>query len=264
MTCPVVLAINEIRGGGIYDDTAENDCLIKIGGSDSLHQYVCDNMSFYIMTRKLDLARFELSMPDQSACEKKYHDMFNDIIDLDYSQVYQKLISGTVKKKFLYNQFIQMVEVISLLENTLDSKIEKMCKLGKPINVSIPDITFLPNIDELIMYRPDILTITTNKIIDYINNLNINSILKSPITSKVDRVPAFAGDVPVMTNKINVEAGKGQTNKDILLSMHAILSRELVVAEHVRNVEKYHCIVINYLNKVYDICRQIIDGISEC
>lgn len=102
MSCPVVQAIKEIRGAGLYKDDPEESAenVIKLGGEGD--EFVCDDMTFYMMARKMELARFELSKPDFAQCKSKYARMFKDVVGNDYSQLYKKIIDKALKKKFLY------------------------------------------------------------------------------------------------------------------------------------------------------------------
>lgn len=257
--CPVVKAIGEIRGGGIYSDDAEetNNNLIKIGGSDSEVEFVCDDMSFYIMSRKMELARFELSKPNLAVIEAKYNAMFRDVVGIDYSALYTRIIDRALKKKYIYDQFVQLVDLLGSMEQTIAAKVDALGRKGQPINISLPDIFLLPHVDTLIVYRPDILADTMNKIIDYVNKININALLKEPLNIHIPRVEKFAGSPPDMKTKIE-PVQSTSSPEEFLAGMHKILDQELVVAKYIQEIEKYQCEVINHVNKVYDACKKII------
>ncbi|SIP86076.1 Hypothetical protein PACV_363 [Pacmanvirus A23] len=261
MTCPVVAAIKEIRGAGLYsDDDSQN--MIKLGGSDAEVSMICDEMSFYIMVRKMDMARFELSKPNDVQCKLKYAKMFKNIAGRDYAAIYALLIDSVLKKKFMYNQFVELVNLIGKMEELIEIKVLEVGKAGKSINVTIPDIFLLPNIDMLIIYRPDILEATINKIIDYINKLNVNSLISTNVQTGVKLVEKFTADRPDMDTVVT-KIENAYTVEEYLAKMKEILEHEMRVADYVRLVEKYQCTVINHLNSVYDICKKIINGLLD-
>lgn len=252
--CPVVVAIESIRGGFYGGETqcGENN-LVKLGGSDSSSEFICDDMTFYMMQRKMELARFELSRPDAEQQKIKCISMFRDTSDATYYQIYVRLIDRALKKKYIYDQFVQMIDLIDEMEQLVAARVELAGRKGIPINISIPNIFFLPHIDQVIIYRPDVLADTINKIIDYMNNLNLNAILKTPIMNKIAHVDKFTGQLD-MTARIDAVDGT-------LEGMHSALNKELEVATYIREIEKYQCGVINHVNNVYDKCKKIIDSL---
>lgn len=257
MTCPVVRVIREIRGSGLYDDDNSSN-VIKLGGADN--EFICDDMTFYITVRKMEFARFELSRPDYAACKQFYAKKFKNIVNIDYSQLYKRIIDDALKKKFLYRQFVDLVEIMGEIEQMVELKVIKSARKGLPINISIPDIFILPHIDQLIIYRTDILAQTMNKIIDYVNKINVNTMLSEPVISNIQHVPAFTGDVPVMTTQIPELTASNAD--EYITGMQSILNHEMVVANYIHSIEKYQCSVINHLNQVYIICKKIIAGLA--
>jgi hypothetical protein len=262
MTCPVVAAIREIRGAGLYKDDCEEspDDVIKLGGNNTDIEFVCDDMTFYMMTRRMELARFELSKPDFAQCKAKYTRMFKNIVGIDYSTLYTRIINQALKKKFLYKQFVELVELIGETEQLIEIKVNSAARRGVPINISIPDIILLPHIDQLIIYRTDILCATMNKIINYMNKINVNSLLSEPVNSNIPQIKPFAVTPPDMKTQIpEIDATDAD---EFLAGMKRTLEHEMAVASYIREVEKYQCGVINHVNMAYDVCKKIIDGIQ--
>lgn len=255
MTCPVVKAISEIRGAGLFidDDTSS---IIKLGGNQSNCEIVFDDMLFYMNSRKLELARFELSKPSMSDCETKAKKFYGGIT---YSELYSKLIDTVFKKKYMYEQFVRLVDLISDMEKLIEKKVEYISGMGKPLNITIPDIILLPHIDKLIIYRPDVLNNTTNKIIDYVNKININTIIDNPVRINVKPVDKF------VMRDMNTEIPNitGRNPDEILKSMHQSLEHELNVCKYLHEIEKYQCNVINRLNDVFDVCNRLVSELTK-
>jgi len=106
----------------------------------------------------------------------------------------------------------------------------------------------------------DILCATMNKIIDYTNKINVNSILTEPVNSNISQIKPFAVTPPDMKTMIpEVDAADAD---EFLAAMKKTLEHEMVVANYIREVEKYQCGVINHINSVYDICKKIIAGMQ--
>jgi hypothetical protein len=275
--CPIVSAIREIRGGGgdgsasaggdaggdgdgstpIYFDGAEetSERVIKVGGADSA-EIVCDHVMFYMMSRKMALARFEMAHPEPRECAKVAAEMFRGIAGEDYETAYPRIVDAAISRSHLYNQFVGLIDLIGQLDEFILARVSAAAKAGKPINVSLPNIVFLPHIDQLIIYRPDVLERAMNRIIDYMRALNINSILTEPVHCELEHIPRFAVLAPDMTTLI--PAITGRTTDEFLEKMHAVLKHEMRVASYVAEIEKYHCDVINHMNAVYDIIKKMI------
>lgn len=254
--CPVVETIKEIRGSGLWIEDDDQENIIKLGGSESNTSIVCDNVAFYMMTKKMDFARFKLSKPNYNACKSKYHKDFKKITGT-YAEVYTRLIDNVLKKNYMYTQFTDLVDLIYNMELLIVSRVESESRAGHNINISLPDIILLPHIDKLIIYRPDILTETINKLINYINKVNINSIIKDNIRADIPNVEKFDKKLDMATKIISREDEPGDA-EEYITEMNILLDQEMIVADYVREIEKYHCIVINYLNKVYDVCKKLI------
>jgi len=258
MQCPIVIAINEIRVGGYYKDEDSDVNVIKIGGNDSPIEFVCDEVGYYIMSRKMELARFELSNPNHEATNLKYRLSFGWMIPSDYSQLYTRIIDRAIKKDYLYNQFVQLVNLIGEMEEFIITSVAAAGRAGKVINVSLPDIILMPHIDQIIVYRPDVLMATINKIISYINRLNITSLLGEPVQKNIEMVTPFTGIPPCMSTQVISKAVVFDSAEKYLKSMHELLAHEIIVADYVQKVENYQCGVINKMNSIYDVCKKII------
>ncbi len=252
--CPVVKAIREIRGAGLCDD--DDTQTVKLGGSDAQIEYVCDDVSFYITTRKMTLARFELSRPTMQECVHKYHELFRADYT-DYAAIYAHIVEHALEKKYMYRQFVQLVDLLENINQPILRRVDNLARQGKPVNISLPDIIFLPHVDQIIAYRPDILEHTINKIIDYVNRINIDSLIPSHARANIKHVGPFTA-AEQLDMSISIEPIDATTPAEYMEQMNALLNHEITVAKYVNGIEKYQCMVINHMNKIYDFCKKIM------
>lgn len=262
--CPVVVCMDEIRGGGFYADDCEttSDRAFKIGGSDTA-VHILDDVAYYISSRKMALARFELAGPmgtgpTPADILRTYKRMFGDIVGRDYTQLYTLIVDRALAKQHIYSQFTRAVDLMAEIENLISMRVERLAVLGSPsLNMSLPDIFLLPHIDRVIMYRPDVLAHTVNKIIDWVNKLEVSCLLPAPVRSNIGPVKPFAATPPPMDTVIEPVAAP------TIADLRATLAQEMVVAAYVHKVEEYQCYVINHMNAVFDLLHKLAAGLSD-
>lgn len=215
------------------------------------------------MKKKLELARFELTKPNEIQCHDKMNSMFRDIYGLNYSQIYKKLIDKLLAKKHMYEQFTQLIILINDMEKYLMTRIFVARKSNTAINISLPTITIPPYIDQIILYDPEALTTIINEIIDYINELNINSILRNTNQIRVKKMDNFTTE---KTNPCEYTITisypeEFNTIDEYIKEMHKLLNHEMLIVEYIMDIEKYHCEVINHINLVFDKCKIIVNDL---
>jgi hypothetical protein len=255
MTCPVVETIQQIYGSGAFED--EDDVgTVKLGGSDV--EYVMNEMGYYMMLRRIELARFELSKPTPEACAAKYKKMFSGMVGMTYSQLRVRLIDD-VLGPHMYNQFIKIVDLIGQLEELIVARADTYAKTGRAVNISLPDIIWSPHIDRLIMYDPSALEYAMGRLVDYMNKLNVNSMLKTPISARIPPPPKMATTAALSDTAQTIVGGPRVCTLD---AMKEVLEQEMEVAQYVREIEKYHCRVLAYSGTIYDFCASIVADLS--
>lgn len=260
MSCPVVDAIKSIRGGFYSTESGfSDDSLVKIGGKER----VCDDVKFYAMKRQLEFARFKLSKPDKQQCEAKYQLMFDGVIGRSYGQLYSMLADKLFKH--LYEQFIILVDLIGEMEKLIANYIQIIAKLSQfrsSINVSLPDIIFLPDTDVTIMRSPDELSEIVNRIICYVNNIDINAIIKEPISVQIEKVPKYVGNrINLQDEETIAEKVSPMDDNHPIYLLEETLKHEMVVIDALLDAEKYHCGVINRMSDIIDKCKMIIESL---
>jgi hypothetical protein len=249
--CPVVKIIKEYQGA----DEESSARVIKLGGSDGPEQ-VFDDISFYMMSRKMELARFELGRPSLAECEAKYHKMFHDSIG-DYAELYPRMIDRAMTRGHIYTQFTRLVNLLGQLEELIVARVESVARAGGPVNVSLPDIFLMPHVDQLIIYRPDVLRATMNNIIGYVNRVDIGSIMRTPVRASIPLVEPFTGVLPAG----KITPTRATTPEEYLTEMKKILDCESEIVDYISRVEEYQVRVINHVNMVYDHVRALVNGL---
>lgn len=259
MSCPVVEVIKEIRGGGIYIENDETHD-VMIGGNDTGITFVCDEMSYYITLRKMEFARFELSRPDLVSCERRYNLQWREYTGITYAVVYDKLIKKIAKNNLLYNQFTGLINLIHNMEETINAKILALSYSGKAINISLPSVILLPNVDELIYTHPDTLMDAVNKLTNYINQINLKSISRDCELAKVEKLQSIT--LPKLDmNKTFDSSPDLATPDEYIDCMKKLLASEMTIANYIRLIEEYHCKVIVHMNKLFDACKKLTNCI---
>ena len=238
MSCPVVVAIGEIYGSGVSD---ESQNVIKVGSYD----VIVDEMSFYIAQRKLSLARLELRKPSDDVITKFYHANYAKFAAVTYKDVFMAIYPPNTH---LYNKFTALIDLLGCLEDTLQSYVLTL-RHGTAITLSLPSLMLLPLIDRLIMYNHNALTQTVNKIVDYINRFSIHR----DVSESVPHILPF-----IMSLDMTKQMPAPTTHT--IASMHAILDDELIVATYARALEKYQVDAYNHMDKIFVICEKIIDN----
>ena len=269
-TCPVVKVIREIHGAGLADEDTGRVALAwqsqsrrKRGGAEDnddgtiSKSVVMDEVAFYITMRKMELARFELSAPSVTACAAKYRSMFRDTIDVTYSELYTRLVDKVVGHT-MRDRFVRLIDMLGDMESLIIIKADMLARDGRAINVSLPDMCVGPSV--AIVHQPEVLCAAANIIIDYVNNIRIDSLLRTPTgPSRIPHIAAYSGPTPDMTTAVSSIVAS--TAAGYMAGMQKILSHEVELAMYVRDVEAYHCKVINHLGAVFVVCDQLIDGL---
>jgi hypothetical protein len=258
-TCPLVVAIGKIRGGGLYTDDEEqnNNNIVTVGGNGDT-EYICDDTSYWINLRLIETARFEISKPSLDLCKRKFQRMYGDYKGKTREYIYTKIIAESQMKKLMYKQFIALVESLVKLDDWLLAKVDDNARKGKPINITVPDIMLLPHVDVEIIYKPEVLTSTMNSILQYMSKLNINSLLKDPLTIEFGSVPDFNPVNSVNMNDIIPYPDKLTSADDYLTAMKKLSDFEIETAKYVQDIEKYHCEVISKVNCVFHAMQKIM------
>jgi hypothetical protein len=206
----------------------------------------------------MELARFELARPSAELARVRSGRMFHTA-DKTYGDVYVRILDR-VFRRYIYDDFVQLVDLLGDLEGLIIQRVEVLAREGRPINVSLPDFFLLPDVDKAIIYDPNTLHKTINLIIDYVNALGIDALLPDPHRVKIAPLEQFAGKAPDMQTKLQL--APTDTSNDTLIWMKKRLTQELEVAEYVREIEGYHCAAISRVQEIRAVCSGLVDKMS--
>lgn len=275
MSCPVKQAIKEIRGSGIVDDAEwkvaylrgigpehghyamypeeykpsghVNLSRVEGGTATPLAMYICDDTAFYITTRKIMLARFELEegMPEQ--CEAFIAANLAHLPGRSRQDIAVGLIES-ILQDHVKTQLMALAALLDQLEQYLLAKIEVAARSGKKFKVSIPNLAFDVEIDAGAAHDLPRLQWTLNSIITYVNNLHLGDLVagKPPQIAPLEDPPQLSGADMIVAR----DGGVAE-----------LVGEELDILEYVRAVEQYRCRAIGKMNEIYDVCRGLIDGL---
>jgi hypothetical protein len=258
-TCPVVDTIKNIKSGGLYtdydgssdDDTNSTNNTIKVGGEGK--EYVCDNVSYVTNLRLIDYARFKLARPSLEEYAEKFTQLFDhlltksDELSVSYNRIYLDIIERSLMWKYIHEQFIKIVQMIGLLEKHLLKQVIS----GKNYNISLPSLIIPPDANVKIIYSPGLLTIFVNKIINYVNGLNIPGVVKK----KVAAIESFTDDIDL--NK-NITFKLPKTIDEYDSTIRKLLDAEVEITIYLHKLELYHCKIINATNELFAQCKLIL------
>lgn len=241
--CPVVAAIREIRGAGLDDIDGDGGRTVIIGG----HARVVDEVAFYMMTAKLELARFELSAPGPAAIAR-FATSHQWTTPTDTRAVYERVIRQTVGRSGLVEQLDAVETMLFQLAELVMTRVDQLSAEGKPIDVSIPG--HMPAITPDVLYRPDLLAEVVRGLITWVDHLSIDSIIQRPprpdgIGLSIPLTPPS----PPEPKKINAV---GKSSPATMADLRARHNAEMEVCELVRGVETFHCSVITALEHIIE------------
>lgn len=222
--CPIRKAFDDIRTGGYYDENCiESSAQIAyVGGA----EYICDGAIYYLMQQKILRARAKAAGNILTPPSGTFVSNYNRIM---------KIINlPTIE------QIHKVTSIITMCEELILKKIR-----NDAANISLPQLM----IGEI--NSPSQLQYTVNSICDYMNRLNINSILNVPSNLiRIEKFHEFIAEIPDVKGLIP------------LGDIDAAFDAEEKIILYCAEVEKYHCEACNHLGKVVDNCQQIVMGLQ--
>lgn len=172
MSCPIKIAINEIKTGGFCDSTCP-------------HDHVCDNAIYYLMQRKIQKARAEASgdvpsLPTTTFAGRTFASQYAEIMS-----------------KCSPMQFDNTMSVITMMEELILKKL-----YIRSANVSLPSLVLVIPTD----FSPQQMHKTVNDIGNYINKIciGIRSLLKND-PGHVETFAEFGTKTPDMSTTLTLE-----------------------------------------------------------
>lgn len=273
LQCPVRRAINEIRGGmsgnNNNDNTGEDDNLINGGldwtGSfdevnDADTQIVCDNIDYYVTSRKLEFARNELNY---NAGLIKLNQFITKSTTPDvktFGELWQ-CISKQLQKNYIREKFVTVVDRIHAIEQFVlvaarkkqTNGVSQTNGLSQSLGLSLPTIVFDTNDLAGVQYKPNILWFNIIAILQYFRELNINAFLSTPFKpiaeSLVTNITPPTIEYPPNTLLI--------IPNDIP-SSHKRFEQEMIVAQYIQSMEKLQCAACKLFDNILMVTQEVV------
>lgn len=170
MSCPIKIAINEIKTGGLCDSTCP-------------HDHICDNAIYYLMQRKIQKARAEASGNTSIIPAFAGH---------TFASQYAEIMS-----KCSPIQFDNTISMITMMEELILKKL-----YTRSANVSLPSLVLVIPSE----FSPPQIHKTVNDIGNYINKIciGIRSLLKND-PGRVETFAEFSAEIPDMSTVLTME-----------------------------------------------------------
>ena len=121
--CPIISTIKEIHGSGIYIDEVPDAQILILGGNDKIIQYVCDEASYHLSVRMIQVARAkfehnvssisssisssittELISNDTNTNTNIIDELFNHLKDKSQEEIFSDIVGNLSIKKHLCNK----------------------------------------------------------------------------------------------------------------------------------------------------------------
>lgn len=225
-TCPIRVTINEIKGGNSNYDEINVPVIFGAGGE----QRVCDEVNYYYNTRKIARARAQINGTTFPMGTTK-----------TFGEFYVETIETVLPTKDLYKKFADIINAIATLE-------QKIRLTKHTTNITLPTLRFTPHADKLILFRPELLATSINKLISYFKTLRINSILTStPPLFDVTPMNIAKIVLPPSTTKFSLEPDTR-------------FAEENEIIQQLVEVENQQAIACNKLDQMHTYVAQLIDG----
>ena len=238
-TCPISVAIREIRGG---HNREENDDInvVAIGGANT-HELVCDDVAYYITRRKIAFARAEVAKLNNVVVPP-----VNTFVGKTYRDVAAEILAEIPRR--LYDQLVATCDIIARIEDLLSRVV---CGGKNPINITMCSLCdgVLDSIheDPRRLFNAETAFGIALQICMHVSACDINVLLTSPLVTRVV-MPTEPQITPIdLATRID-DPGPAQ---------------EMIVAEYLRTVEDYHCVLIRSLSSVHTMCDEIVNKLKR-
>lgn len=241
--------------GGANED---NDIdLVVVGGEDDTElAYVCDDSAYYINLRRVELAQFEASKPTAAQIAAKFQTMFGYMMNSKRLVSFKHIINQSQTKQLVYQQLSRLAGLIDRLNELLVVKVMQAAAAGNSaaLSVSLPDIDIIPSIDRGLIYDTLVMDSAIEAILQYMRELNVDPLLKSPLKTTGDWTPMEKGP----RYKPGIEESMDIRTKTIA-NMHKLLDAEAHIIAQIRNIEKFHHRVLIRVGMVQAHIGKIMD-----
>ncbi len=240
--CPIMQVIGEIRGGGLYIDDDDKAPMVIIGGNN----YACDETSYYIMSRKIALARFKLGRPNIVLITRAREFMYS-FESLTYGEILSQLPPFIVIVGRTQAIVDDIIDLVYKLDFNIVNYVYKMAltETAVPLSIKCGELNNdCSNCGELFN--------TINAIINHVNALDMSANIIMP--NKMAPLSAMIGDFDTNTKAISSLTGMN--------ALDELASHETAICNRCMDIEKYYASGINKLGEVMTTCEDIINKLN--
>ncbi len=251
MNCPVINARREIKGSHWYK--AEN--VINGGATGIDCEMTYGEMCFYMSTRRMDVARFQLKKPSLGPCVvyltrlvyagKSYKWLYNHII-------------AQMPFTILYRAFTRTYDILIHFGEYMSDLVVARAHKGSPINVSLPDLTLGPATDMAVIMHPGALHDSIKAFLKYLGAFNVKSLVGTGGITIPKHLATPPQEINMETTIPEAFDMETLTAEIALEKINALLKHELTVAEYIYAIEVYHVAAIETMNAIQQACANYI------
>lgn len=168
--------------------------------------------------------------------------------------IFTAMLNETFSGSTIYKQFSSMLKCIE----GLDRHISKAMRKYPKANVSIPEIVLSIDMTPMDLFiSPGELKETINKIITYMNDYNINSLLPDykKITTRIKLIKDDPPDVDLSAYLDKKEITKEISTLDhVNAVIEDLYTLEKNISDGVSKAEKYYTMIADRINEIYIRC----------
>lgn len=261
--CPAMAAVLEIKSGG-WDVSPD---AVMIGGRGG-EEVVCDSVNFYVTSRRLRIARLQIDAAARAknnpadmdhigdtfarTCDQMFGKHWKDGRPISRGELYERIMSE-VGAGGIRAQIFAILDAIAALERLVMNSAIKSAR-----SLTLPDIVLPAEADLAAFYVPAAARAICNRVVDYVNQLNINAILAEPV---VARIKPLTDPAPETLPRPGDPWYFGQFPASID-DLSSAFSAEIGVAEYAKSAEKFHVVVAKKMCEVFEVIEKMTDGLA--
>jgi hypothetical protein len=217
-----------------YTNNTDDKCKVEYG-----------DMCFLQTIRKLEIERI-----DTFDLPTRLQILFTSTLPKkSYKMIYIDLIKKSASKLILYNAFIKTCDVIAYTEKAIISY--TIQHRSKKINVSLPELTLDRSDNINIVFNPLTLESVINKLVEYMNKLNISCLVKTQ-TISFDHEPPISIDLNYVIPEVHIKDSIDLIEAKQLIS--DLYNHEITVMSYICSIERYQYEAIKLFISIQDIC----------
>jgi hypothetical protein len=240
--CPLVIMYDQIRAGGWYDDTIDDEELeaqaVFVGGNEC---YMPDNITYIMNMRGVMMARMKLHGKSPVEILEKMYAIYKG---KNESQIFDILLTQSNTYTYVLEQFTKLMSLIA----NINAYIQKAITIDSSLqlDLSLPDILLPQDSPQNALQKNEVLKAIMNRIIEFISKLNLK-----PLGIAIGDIAPFTQEPPEIShNDSNVVNFEPNASEEDLQRIRKI---ELDIAKKVLVYEKYQCDIVNHVNKIFHV-----------